>query len=199
MFQSIFGNLLADNQKDSVAKNAVARTVQAERGEKLWVSIKKDEDYSRLWEVYGVASLSADKRKVFVADEVTKKIWEVPAEETLNFDPCHDQDCDDLTRLNYLHEASLLNSLQKRYIKDNIYTYFGDTLLSINPYFNVEGLYDGYFPADKPHVFSVAKNAYEVLKKKKRSQSIVINGDSGEKYSTTFSSFIVLCFRCWKN
>eukprot|EP00924_Labyrinthula_sp_SR-Ha-C_P007780 snap_masked-scaffold_28-processed-gene-3.63-mRNA-1 protein AED:0.13 eAED:0.14 QI:0/-1/0/1/-1/1/1/0/415 len=159
----------------------VEQTVQASIGDRIWVSKKKDEDYSRLWELYSVASLSADKRKVFVADNATKNIWEVPAEETLPYDPCHIVDYDDLTRMNYLHEASLLNRLQERYMENKIYTYFGDTLLSINPYFDVEGLYskDRAEEAKKePHVFSIAEKIFSLLQKKRQSQSIVINGDS---------------------
>lgn len=42
---------------------------------------------------------------------------------------------DDLTRLERLHEASILDQLRKRYAKDEIYTWIGkNVLISINPY-----------------------------------------------------------------
>ena len=52
----------------------------------------------------------------------------VPANPTL-------LDCvDDLTRLSYLNEPSILDNLRQRYGKDKIYTLAGPVLIAVNPY-----------------------------------------------------------------
>ena len=58
------------------------------------------------------------------------------------FDPSHDRDYDDAGKMADLHEAPLLKLLGKRHARDAIYTWSGEILLSVNPYFLIEGLYD---------------------------------------------------------
>lgn len=171
----------------------VERTVQATVGEKIWVHIDKDNEFEKLWKTYEIASISADKKKVFLSDKFSKKIWEVSVTDTLSYDLDHNKGFDNLTRLNYLHEASLLNTLETRFSGNQIYTWFGDTLLSINPYFPIPKLYESEeseqkkrevvdvddLEREKPHVYSVANRSFYLLQKKRRSQSIIINGDSG--------------------
>lgn len=57
-------------------------------------------------------------------------------------DMSHMEDLPDLATMNNLHQAPLLDLLRRRYMKDDIYTFTGDILISINPYRDVEGLYD---------------------------------------------------------
>lgn len=181
-FPTIFGKKgkFKLKKKEQPAVGGVpGRTVQANWGEKIWTSRKGEDDFSYLWAVYKIASISSDKKSVFLMDELTKKVWEVPADQTLSYDESHDSDETDLTRLNYLHEASLLHSLQKRYMDDEIYTFFGDTLISVNPYHDIPGLYHKQVEQNEPHVFSVAERALNYLQKRRKSQSIIINGDSG--------------------
>lgn len=47
----------------------------------------------------------------------------------------------DAAKLNSLHEAALLSLLHTRFANDDIYTYTGDVLISVNPYKNIPLLY----------------------------------------------------------
>ena len=62
-----------------------------------------------------------------------------------------------------LHEAPLVHLLQRRFTADQIYTYTGDILISVNPYKPIGGLYRlppgpeaVRDPAHEPHLFVVA-------------------------------------------
>ena len=111
---------------------------------------------------------------------------------------------DDLCCMNRLHAAPLLDILRRRYLEDKIYTTTSDmTLVSINPYKTIPGLYSNplrFFdvpapgePMSKgampPHVFSVANGALyalinplgsgEIGRSRFNNQSIVVSGESG--------------------
>ena len=43
----------------------------------------------------------------------------------------------------YLNEATLLNNIRQRYLKDKIYTYVANILIAINPYSVIKDLYAG--------------------------------------------------------
>lgn len=47
----------------------------------------------------------------------------------------------DAAKLNSLHEAALLSLLHTRFVNDDIYTYTGDVLISVNPYKTIPLLY----------------------------------------------------------
>lgn len=47
----------------------------------------------------------------------------------------------DAAKLNSLHEAALLSLLHTRFANDDIYTYTGDVLISVNPYKTIPLLY----------------------------------------------------------
>ena len=68
---------------------------------------------------------------------------------TCSFDrlyPAEDDDTktvDDNCGLMYLNEATLLNNIRQRYLKDKIYTYVANILIAINPYSVIKDLYAG--------------------------------------------------------
>jgi myosin-5 len=67
---------------------------------------------------------------------------EIPLTKTHPFDPSHLINMDDIANMNNMHEGPLLDVLKRRFAEDNIYTYTGDVLISINPYRNISNLYD---------------------------------------------------------
>ncbi|KAK3576516.1 hypothetical protein CHS0354_034191 [Potamilus streckersoni] len=105
-----------------------------------------------------------------------------PAEEYDN------KDCEDNCSLMYLNEATLLNNLRLRYMKNNIYTYTANILIAVNPYYDVPELYTtecrkkysgkslGTLP---PHVYAIADKGYRDMKVMKVSQSVIVSGESG--------------------
>ncbi|KAF2352831.1 Myosin head motor domain [Trinorchestia longiramus] len=86
-----------------------------------------------------------------------------------------------------LNEASLLWNLKIRYDREQIYTYTGSILVSVNPYkmFDIYGLdavkrYEGQILGTlPPHIFAVASACYARLGKEQRPQCAVISGESG--------------------
>lgn len=99
---------------------------------------------------------------------------------------------DDLTQLPHLHEPAVLHALNTRFVEDHIYTLTGPILIAVNPFKPIPALYDfstmqGYLDSTAhdvptelpPHVFSIAAFAYRSLCSSKRSQTILISGESG--------------------
>ncbi|CAG0926234.1 unnamed protein product, partial [Notodromas monacha] len=88
----------------------------------------------------------------------------------------------------YLNEATLLNNVRLRYLKDKIYTYVGNILVAVNPYNDIQDLYStqtisryrgkslGLLP---PHVFAIADKAFRDMKVLSQSQSMIVSGESG--------------------
>jgi myosin heavy subunit len=100
---------------------------------------------------------------------------------------------DDILKLKEFSEMSLLHSLRVRYARDDIYTFVGPILISINPYKRIQGMYSegqiakyhnhstqqqeigGSNDADveqknghhgiPPHIYHVAESAYTSLMK----------------------------------
>ncbi|XP_074276435.1 myosin-15 isoform X2 [Silene latifolia] len=95
---------------------------------------------------------------------------------------------DDMTKLTYLNEPGVLYNLERRYALDNIYTYTGSILIAVNPFTRLPHLYNAHmmeqykgapFGELSPHVFAVADVAYRAMMCEKRSQSILVSGESG--------------------
>lgn len=121
----------------------------------------------------------------------------VHSSKTHEFDPGHLQNIDNLIAFNEgnMHEGSILHNLRRRFLNDQIYTYAGDLLISINPYKIIPNLYDNpldYFNKsskdfkDKPHVYIVADAALGRLSvdrkgfiRQQKNQCIIIIGESG--------------------
>lgn len=100
------------------------------------------------------------------------------------FDGSHLEDLEDLCLMNNLHEGPLIHILRRRWLQDQIYTYAGDVLISVNPYKMIPGLYDNpvaYFAAPEdlhpldedisesyekalqPHAYYIANSALRKL------------------------------------
>jgi hypothetical protein len=104
--------------------------------------------------------------------------------------PRHDMDQteDDNTSLVHLDDANILENLEKRFRKDQIYTYTANVLLAVNPYKTIKNLYTaeqmekyrgrplGVLP---PHPYAIADTAFRQLRRGIRSQALVISGESG--------------------
>jgi hypothetical protein len=86
-----------------------------------------------------------------------------------------------------LQPPRLLGLLLRRYMRDAIYTFTGDILISINPYKAIRGLYDlpesEYGDRKVPHVFGVAEQSYRTMLEEtnpsRKNQSMIVSGESG--------------------
>ncbi|XP_016131585.1 myosin-IIIa-like [Sinocyclocheilus grahami] len=96
-------------------------------------------------------------------------------------------DVDDLATLEVLDENTITEQLQRRYAKEQIYTYVGDILIAVNPFHKTE-LYmpehsKVYIGAKRtsnpPHIYAVADIAYQSMVSHNADQCIVISGESG--------------------
>jgi myosin-6 len=123
-----------------------------------------------------------------------------PAEEYDN------KECDDNCALMYLNEATLLNNIKIRYMKNRIYTYTANILIAINPYYEIPDLYTtatikkyqgkslGTLP---PHCYAIADKSYRDMKVTKLSQSIIVSGESGAGKTETTKHILKYLTESW--
>ncbi|XP_075649253.1 myosin-16 [Castanea sativa] len=95
---------------------------------------------------------------------------------------------DDMIKLENLHEPGVLHNLATRFKINEIYTYTGNILISINPFQRLSHLYDASmmkrykgaaFGELNPHVFAIADVAYREMINEGKSNSILVSGESG--------------------
>ncbi|KAJ8600444.1 hypothetical protein CTAYLR_001427 [Chrysophaeum taylorii] len=90
-----------------------------------------------------------------------------------------DDDDDDLAELESLSEESVLEHVRSRFYADNIYTLVGSILVAVNPFKSL-GIYDNpHKPRREAHVYRTAMECYDAMLETKRSQSVLISGESG--------------------
>ncbi|XP_077339685.1 unconventional myosin-Ia isoform X1 [Lithobates pipiens] len=93
----------------------------------------------------------------------------------------------DMILLNTLSEDSLLQNLKERFKNDEIYTYIGNVVISVNPYKQltiytpekIEEYRNSVMYQLKPHIYALADEAYICLRERDRDQCILITGESG--------------------
>lgn len=110
---------------------------------------------------------------------------------------------EDTCSLLHLNEATLLNNCRLRYMNGKIYSYVANILISINPYQLVDGFYSlqkikeyrGKSLGQKePHIYAIADKSYREMRRNKKSQSIIVAGESGA--GKTESQKAVLQYLC---
>jgi len=93
----------------------------------------------------------------------------------------------DLCKLDPATEETLLENLQSRFKRDQIYTFLSTLLVSINPYKKLSlytpDVIDKYRNHRRhhmpPHIYSLADRAWNQLKDRGEDQAIVLTGESG--------------------
>ncbi|XP_041118427.1 unconventional myosin-Ib isoform X9 [Polyodon spathula] len=93
----------------------------------------------------------------------------------------------DMVLLEPLTEKSFIENLRKRFNHNEIYTYIGSVVISINPYRSlpiytpdkVEEYRNRNFYELSPHIYALADEAYRSLRDQDKDQCILITGESG--------------------
>lgn len=95
-------------------------------------------------------------------------------------------DTEDLATLENLTEGSMLHSLRMRYSRDAIYTSIGGIVIAVNPFRELSQMYGEAKmnavlsgEANYPHPYLLAEVAARGLCRDRRSQSLLISGESG--------------------
>ncbi|XP_076271174.1 STKc_myosinIII_N_like and MYSc_Myo21 domain-containing protein ninaC isoform X1 [Rhynchophorus ferrugineus] len=101
---------------------------------------------------------------------------------------------EDLADLEYVSEKKVLSNLEKRFKKNEIYSFIGDVLVAINPNKKLD-IYDDehhkkYLCKSRsdnaPHIYAVADSAYQNALHHKIPQYIVFTGESGSGKTTNY-------------
>ncbi|XP_077860758.1 unconventional myosin-X isoform X2 [Macaca mulatta] len=144
----------------------------------------------------GVVVFWTDYGQVFTYKQSTITHQKVTA-----MHPTNEEGVDDMASLTELHGGSIMYNLFQRYKRNQIYTYIGSILASVNPYQPIAGLYEhatmeqysrrhlGELP---PHIFAIANECYRCLWKRHDNQCILISGESGA--GKTESTKLILKF-----
>uniref|UniRef100_A0A8C0C7H5 Unconventional myosin-Ib n=1 Tax=Balaenoptera musculus TaxID=9771 RepID=A0A8C0C7H5_BALMU len=93
----------------------------------------------------------------------------------------------DMVLLEPLNEETVINNLKKRFDHNEIYTYIGSVVISVNPYRSlpiyspekVEDYRNRNFYELSPHIFALSDEAYRSLRDQDKDQCILITGESG--------------------
>ncbi|XP_062972313.1 unconventional myosin-Ib isoform X3 [Elgaria multicarinata webbii] len=93
----------------------------------------------------------------------------------------------DMVLLEPLTEESFISNLKQRFDHNEIYTYIGSVVISINPYRllpiyspeKVEEYRNRNFYELRPHIFALSDEAYRSLRDQDKDQCILITGESG--------------------
>ncbi|PRP88238.1 myosin IE [Planoprotostelium fungivorum] len=94
----------------------------------------------------------------------------------------------DFVLMDQLTEDAMVDNIVGRFKKDNIYTFIGEVVVSMNPYKEVSGLYSkakmqeyksAYMYEKSPHIYSLSNNVYRKLLQYRRNQCVIISGESG--------------------
>ena len=100
------------------------------------------------------------------------------------------EDVDDLLLMTELHDATLLNQVKRRYMKDVIYTNIGAIVVALNPFnFKIPRYLDKVMPnylaegplitRNLPHSWAQAHNTYYEMRTTNADQTILVSGESG--------------------
>ncbi|KIK59478.1 hypothetical protein GYMLUDRAFT_169589 [Collybiopsis luxurians FD-317 M1] len=164
------------------------------KGTKVWF-----EDKERGWISGEVLSTSVHPDESVDITFINERQREISLRTTLkditnnarNLPPlCNAQEyeqVDDLTHLPHLNEPSILQVMLNRYSQQQLYTYSGIVLVAVNPFADVpiygQDVIQTYAGRNRdelrPHLFTIAEEAYGAMQSDSQNQTIIVSGESG--------------------
>ncbi|EGC28970.1 hypothetical protein DICPUDRAFT_159515 [Dictyostelium purpureum] len=151
----------------------------------------------------GKVTSLGDKKIINVQLLESNEEIKVNQQSILPYNSSDDKNFNDMVEIQDLSEAIILNNLNIRYKSDEIYTYIGNVLISINPYKNLN-IYSNeilnqykdinFLKEKSPHIYAVSLRAYQSMVSEKKNQSIIISGESGSgktEASKTILQFLI--------
>jgi len=113
--------------------------------------------------------------------------WTVAAKDCLLLSSVAPTGVPDMIALDVLHEGAILENIEVRFARKEIYTYVGPILVSVNPYEYFKGMYNaetirlfmGGLRETVPHVFGVGDKVYRDMFETGHNQSVIVTGESG--------------------
>ena len=102
-------------------------------------------------------------------------IVEIPHSDVWKSNGDHIDNADNLIHIPHLNEPSILNGIKLRFQENQIYTWTGDILISVNPFQDLD-LYSLDQIIHGPHIYRIADKACSKLP---NNQTILISGESG--------------------
>ncbi|PIK53734.1 putative unconventional myosin-XIX-like [Apostichopus japonicus] len=127
---------------------------------------------------------TSKKKKVSLSSKSDRNdVWAKEEEQKL-------PSVEDLIKLRPLTDKNVLRCLEARYLTDNICSKAGITIIVVNPFKSIPGMYEpvqikkyyeGNCKALPPHIFATTDNAYSAMKLGlgQVNQSIIVSGESG--------------------
>ncbi|XP_066301041.1 unconventional myosin-Ia-like isoform X2 [Branchiostoma lanceolatum] len=93
----------------------------------------------------------------------------------------------DMVLLDPLTEEACINNVKRRFYAEDIYTYIGQVVVSVNPYKKVPLFSPGTIQTYRgrnlyelpPHIYAIADDAYRSMRDRNRDQCVIITGESG--------------------
>ncbi|KAH1221605.1 Myosin-2 [Glycine max] len=140
------------------------------------------------WELGTIQSTSGEEASISLSNG---NVIKVVRSEILPANPGVLEGVDDLIKLGYLNEPSVLHNLKLRYSQGMIYNKAGPILIALNPFKDLQTNGNDYVSAyrqriiDSLHVYAVADVAYNKMIRDEVNQSIIISGESGSGKTET--------------
>lgn len=174
----------------------------------VWVESKSIEGLKSDESLFSKGMLLPTKDSDKCRVKINNEIYEIPVSSIQKANPIQFDYSEDMASLTYLNEPSVINNLNLRYQKDQIYTWSGLFLVAVNPY-KMINIYDtdsiNKYSIDSnitnndkdnhkssnneeidsskqrssPHIFATAQEAFKNLIKEHKNQSILVTGESG--------------------
>ncbi|CAN0074478.1 unnamed protein product, partial [Ectocarpus fasciculatus] len=129
------GSQFSSNSSSGAAERTRTLDMDPEAVSHVWIPDRQD-----VWRLARLGRTTKDFASVTIPG-IQDEPFNVPREHTRAWDPSHSLYLEDAAKLNSLHEAALLSLLHTRFANDDIYTYTGDVLISVNPYKTIPLLY----------------------------------------------------------